>query len=276
MELNKDKFELISFNIQTDNCNLKVLKTLPFFNELTMYATSNEVTISPSLHVKDLGITIDNQLNWNQHIFNISKKAKQISGWILSVFYSRNKVPMLILFKSLIRSRLEYCCEVWNPHQTQYINQIENIQRSFTFKIDGMRDFNYWERLERLGIRSLQRRREKLVILHVWKVLHHVYPNTINLTFREHQRSGAIKAILKPLPRLQGKSLTTFEESFAVRSAKLWNCLPPNISKISTLQTFKTKLSNFLKLIPDTPPIPGYPYLNNNSLIHQCLCLKSN
>ena len=231
MELNKDKFEFISHKINTDNNNLKLLKVLPLYNEYSIYNTSNQHSISPSDYVKDLGITIDNKLNWNQHIFTISRKAKQITGWILSVFYSRDKNTMLTLFNSLVRSKLEYCCEIWSPHLIKNINTIEKIQSSFTYRIEGMKELNYWDRLSTLNIMSLQRRRERQTLLHVWKILNKVYPNTINLNFKNHQRSGAIRAIMKPLPKLQGRALTVYEESFLIKAAKLWNILPLNYQR---------------------------------------------
>ena len=105
------------------------------------------------------------------------------------------------------------------------------------------------------------------LILHTWKILNNMNPNSINLNFKEHARTKAIVAILKPLPKLQGKSLTTYEESFLIKSAKLWNILPPNLTKITFLYSFKIELNKFLSQIPDQPPFPTYPYQNDNSLL---------
>ena len=134
---------------------------------------------------------------------------------------------------------------------------------------------NYWERLKELEIRSLQRRREMLIIMHVFKIKINViklnvYPNTIDLNFKISNRTNAIKTVLKPLPRVQGKLLTLYEESFIIKAAKLWNILPPNITHISSLNSFKHELTNFLNTVPDEPPLPGYPFRNNNSLLQQC------
>ena len=177
---------------------------------------------------------------------------------------------MLTLFSSLVRSRLEYCCEIWNPHLLKDIRRVEQIQRSFTSRIWGMKDLDYWCRLQKLQIRSLQRRREKIIIMHTWKILNGFYPNEINLEFKEHRRTNSLKAILKPLPKIKGQILTQYENSFIIKSAKLWNILPPQLTKINDLNIFKAKLNKFLNDIPDKPPLPNYPYLNNNSLIDHC------
>ena len=107
MKLNNNKFEFLSHDLNTTNHKLTLLKELPFFNELKSYIVSDNIVISPSTHVRDLGVIIDNKLTWNIHYNTICKKAKQLSAWILHTFYSRDKSTMLVLFKSLIRSRLD-------------------------------------------------------------------------------------------------------------------------------------------------------------------------
>ena len=276
MELNQNKFEFISFKLNTDNVNLKLLKSLPLYNEYLTYKITESIDLSASLWVRDLGIFIDNKLNWSQHISKITQKCKQICGWILSVFYSRENTLMMTLFNYLIRSRLEYGCELWNPYLIRDINSIEQIQRSFTYKIRNIKHLNYWERLSILNITSLQRRREKIIILHIWKILNNQYPNSMNIEFKEHNRNKAIKVVLKPLPKLKGLALSKYEESFHIKGGKLWNVLPPDLTKIPILNNFKIKLQKFLDKIPDKPPLPGYPYQNDNSIIKQCLHLNNN
>ena len=68
------------------------------------------------------------------------------------------------------------------------------------------------------------------------------------------------------MPRVSGALLTKFEESFVIKAAKLWNILPSHITLITNLNHFKAELDKFINNLPDLPPIPGYPYQNNNSL----------
>ena len=69
------------------------------------------------------------------------------------------------------------------------------------------------------------------------------------------------------MPKITGSLLTKFEECFIVKAVKLWNVLPPVITHLTELNSFKSGLDNFLMNTPDLPPIPGYPYQNNNSLL---------
>ena len=74
-------------------------------------------------------------------------------------------------------SRLDYGCQLWSPYLTKYINMVERVQRSFTRFISGMAGLSYTERLTVLKLYSLQRRRERYIIIYVWKILEGLVPN---------------------------------------------------------------------------------------------------
>ena len=54
---------------------------------------------------------------------------------------------------------------------------VENVQRSFTRFISCMAGLSYTERLTVLKLYSLQRRRERYIIIYVWKILKGLVPN---------------------------------------------------------------------------------------------------
>ena len=62
------------------------------------------------------------------------------------------------------------------PHLTKHINMIEKTQWSFSRYIYGMQGLSYPERLTVLKLYSLQLRRERYIIIYVWKILYQV-PN---------------------------------------------------------------------------------------------------
>ena len=120
------------------------------FNHLCFSASSDmsvcsNAYISPEMnliaqheHIKDLGVFMSADCSFDHHISVISKKCSSIAGWILRTFTSRDRTPMLTLFKSIVLSRLDFGCQLWSPHQAKHINSIEKVQRSFTKHISGM------------------------------------------------------------------------------------------------------------------------------------------
>ena len=242
------------------------LANLPFDIQNPAYSMSDGHSLSPSSSVPDLGIKFTDDLSWSKHISEIARSASSTAAWVLNVFKSREQHVMITIYKSLIRSRLEYCSPLWNPSRIGDIRILEGVQRSFTAKIHKLSDSSYWDRLTALKILSLQRRRERFIIFHMWKILNGKAPNDLSFTFVKCD--DRIKCPLKPLPRSQARIQTLFEDSFVVTGPKLWNLLPKQLTFIDTFTAFKTALDRFLELIPDRPPVEGYHSSNNNSLLH--------
>ena len=137
-------------------------------------------------------------LSLHVHIQQLTVKANSVASWLLSVFYSREKNEMLTLYKSLVRSHLEYCCPLWHPYKIGDIQILENIQRNFTRKIYGFSRLHYWNRLKAFDLMSLQRRRERYIVLHVWKFLNDRIPNDLKIVFKPPLTTG-IRAVIHPL-----------------------------------------------------------------------------
>ena len=154
MKLHPDKFVFVNFNCRSNRFFL--LGHLPFYNENICYLSSGKV-LETSSSVKDLGVTFTPELSWSTHVCSIVKSAKKKAGWALSAFRDRSPCTMLTLYKSLIRSLLEYNCPLWNGLSLQEVRDIEAVQRSFTSKIKCPSNIqNYWDRLQFLHLMSLQ------------------------------------------------------------------------------------------------------------------------
>ena len=190
-----------------------------------------------------------------------------MAAWTLSAFRDRSEFVMLTLYKSLVRSKLEYCCPVWNPSKLTDIRKLEDIQRSYTKKILGCQKLTYHERLVKLKLLSLQRRRERYCIIHVWKIKNGMAPNDIEIKFANHQRLGAKASIPAVNRKAQMSIRADYDRSFRVRAAQLFNMLPADLRSVCTLETFKCGLGRFLEQYPDTPPVTGYTGVNDNSLL---------
>ena len=113
---------------------------------------------------------------------------------------------------------------------------------------------------------SLQRRRERYVILHMWKLLNKKVSNDIGVSFQESPRFGKVAVIPSIRRTCSIKAQSLYDASFAVRGPILWNTLPKCLKSYDNLNTFKVNLDNYLKDIPDRPPVSGYVVQNHNSL----------
>ncbi|MCP4252991.1 MAG: hypothetical protein GY775_06210, partial [Candidatus Scalindua sp.] len=260
MEFNENKFEQMSHGA-TQNVKAGV------------YYTKSGKKIKENKTIKDLGVLTSKNVSFSEHIDDIILTSKSKSGLLLRTFKTREAGPMMTMFNSYIRSKMEYCCLIWNPQKKDDIDRIERIQKNFTSKISGLEEVNYHERLKRLRIYSLERRRERFLIINAWQQLEGIKENALKLETGREGRRRCIKSAAIPTT-IDGKHRTQIQNSTARQMERLFNALPYEIQKITNvkLDTFKSHLDKWLKSIPDTPKIDDYGVTvgaETNSIIKQ-------
>ena len=73
------------------------------------------------------------------------------------------------LYRALVRPQLEYCAQVWSPHYRKDVVALDRVQWRFTRMLPGMEHLSYEERLDRLGLFSLEQRRLRGELIEVYK-----------------------------------------------------------------------------------------------------------
>ncbi len=116
---------------------------------------SKKVELSESDCEKDLGVYVDCGLKFEYHIETIVKKANQMTGLLWQTFKYMDQPMFKTLYKSMIRSHLEYAAPVWSPHLWKLAEEIEMVQRRATKRVPGLRDLSYEEQLRRLELPTL-------------------------------------------------------------------------------------------------------------------------
>ena len=80
---------------------------------------------------------------------------------------------MLIYSKTLtfIRRHLEYCIQAWSPYLRGEIEELEKFQRRATKIVPAFEDLPYGERLEKLGLTTLEERRARGDLIETFKII---------------------------------------------------------------------------------------------------------
>ena len=180
---------------------------------------------------------------------------------------------MLTMHKSYVLSRLEYNSPVWSPMLLCDITKVEAVQRSFTSKITGIDHLNYWQRLSSLRLYSLQRRRERFMIIHIWKIYKQFAPNDSDFQFYNHDRLGPQCRRINYPCRVASTRTLRFN-SFSCTGPRLFNIIPGYIKNSTNLATFKGRLDKLLQTLTDEPPTPGYRSAHSNSLLEMVRCIN--
>ena len=108
---------------------------------------------------KDLGVIMDSELNFTEHISSKIRIANAMVGLIRRSFSYLDCQSFKKMYTAVVRPHLEYAQAVWSPNSRKYINMLENVQIRATKLVDELGKMEYPERLKRLDLPTLLFRR---------------------------------------------------------------------------------------------------------------------
>ena len=118
-----------------------------------------------------LGVIIDENLSWSEHIISVSSKAKRTLGIIYRQFYLCDKATLLTMYKSLVLPMLDYCCFVWDPYLVKHVKILESVQIFACRIATGLWDMSHDQLRSRCNLPLLSVRRQYFKYCFVYKAL---------------------------------------------------------------------------------------------------------
>lgn len=152
MKLHPDKCVFMNFTMKRSN-------------DVMFDYSLGESSLNRVYEMKDLGVYFTPNLNFSLHVNKIVSKSFQMLGFVKRItkdFSDTN--TLMMLYNSYIRSRLEYCSQIWNPSSTAKINKLERVQKKFLKHLSYKRrvmykQLSYEELCCNFNVKSLQSRR---------------------------------------------------------------------------------------------------------------------
>ena len=140
----------------------------------TMQTENGPQAIEKVANEKDLGVIIDSKLTFRDHISAKVNLANRNLGIIFRTFTYLDTEMFMSLYKSLVRPHLEYATVIWSPLYKKDRISIENVQRRATKLVRACKNLSYPERLRKLGLPTLEYRRQRADIIQVYKILNDI------------------------------------------------------------------------------------------------------
>ena len=192
---------------------------------------------------KDLGVTFEKSLSFNLHICNIVKKANSRLGIILKIFKSKHVSSVLTLYKSYVRSILEYSSIVWSPYTLGNIDRIESVQKRFCNSIPSIRSLDYKDQLRVLTIFSLKARRLRYQLIFVFKIIKGFVDVNFDDYFQFSTAHSTRSHRLSLVPKFSRNNYRRF--FFTVDIINFWNELSDTEINVESISNFKRSVERF-------------------------------
>ena len=210
----------------------------------------NGSTIKQVKHKKTLGIIIDNELKWTEHI---EEQCRKLSSAIALLRRAKPYVPhndLLCMYNSLVLPYFTYCSTVWNDGNKTNLEKLYKMQKRAARTITGsnydIRSKTIFWNLGWSPIENIFKRRELLI---TFKAIRCIAPEYICDMFAYcenvyHQMRSNRRKLLLDKPKR-----SFMKKSFSYRGAYAWNTLPTEILDIHeqlSVYSFKAILTRHL------------------------------
>ena len=240
-----DWSKLSGLNLAIHKCSIMSSKG----NEISSYSI-NGVQLNYSNTYTDLGVIINHNLSFNDHIDNIIRKAYRMINIIFQVFRCNKHVPLTLAYMSYVRPVLEYASSLWNPSIPFRTNgnstKLELVQRLFTRKFFfrcNLGSLEYPDRLLFLKLKSLSSRRHVADMVLTYKIVNGLVDVDVDdflWTYTNHLRGPSVK-----IKRDISKNNRS-HNFFSNRVSATWNNLPAHLTVMTSLPLFKSGVSAIL------------------------------
>ena len=197
--------------------------------------------------VKDLGILISDNLKWTPYLNQIKSKASRLCCLILRSFKTNNLETYKTAYNTYIRPIMEYNTSIWTPHLKSEIKLIESVQQKFTKSVCKKLNLsfnNYSERLNIMGMESLECRRVRFDLILLYKMYNNLIDVNLDNFFQPSlvQNKYNLRRHKCTLVKPPIAKTATRYKFFTYRIINLWNKLPEEVVTSRSLNLFKFRL----------------------------------
>ena len=203
--------------------------------------------IEQKTSVKYLGVILDNQMEWKDHINLVSSKVSRAIGMIK---YAKKVLPtnlLKMLYLGLVEPHFRYYCSVWGACRVISRKTLDKLQNRAIRIITNGYDMSVGPLLRQLQLPSISDMIMQESASIVYKALNAEAPlylteqltRVSDITIRTLRSSNLS---LRP-PRLKSRH---GQNCFVYRGSSIWNSLPSEIKSSRTFGSFQRKLKAML------------------------------
>ena len=191
---------------------------------------------------------VRNDCDMTQHVESISKKAHTILTQLKRSICYRDTVVLPKIYKTFVRPTIEYAGQVWNPSKVGDVKTLEKVQRRAMRLVNIGEKRSYTEKLECVGLPTLEARRKRGDLLETFKILNG-FSSLDKEQFFTHvqdRHDMGTRSHANNLLVMEKCSLNVRKNFFSCRVINDWNTLPEYVRHSTSINNFKNNYDSFI------------------------------
>ena len=199
-------------------------------------------SISVSHDVKSLGVVIDEELSFDTHVDRLCQSAQYHIRALRHIRHSLSSDVAKTIACSIVGSRIDYCNSLLYGISDKNITKIQKVQNTVARVVSGHRKFDritpVLRSLHWLPIKNRIKFKYSTIIFKTLQNREPVYLRNLI----SHKPDNGLRSDAKCLLNVPPCKTVLASRAFTVAAPTVWNEIPLDIRKCTSLSNFKLKL----------------------------------
>ena len=177
-----------------------------------------------------LGVTIDKELSFSDHVLNLLKKGNQKLHGLARISQYVNNEKLKMIMRTFIQSQFNYCPLLWMFHSRTLNNKINKLHERALRLVYRNDNLNFQELLDLDNSVTIHQKNLLRLAIEMYKVKNNFAPVPMKNLFEERNINNNLrKETSWIVPKVRTVNYGT--ETVRYRGPKMWEALPSSLKK---------------------------------------------
>lgn len=236
---------MINFSLQLNPGKTQIMVVAPpsVLKEITIHGVMlpGGICVRFKSTSKNLGIYMDERLNFNMHVINIKKDCFRLLRNICKRRFLFTHDQLKLLVNSLVVCKIDYCNALFYGISEHCLNELQRVQNAAAKAIVGLYKHDHMgDTIKNLHWLPIKSRINYKILLLVYKCLNGLSPDYLSSLLTYSGQGHSVYLLEPKVHTIHG------DRAFGKCGPKMWNALPDHVKYASTLLDFKSQLKTHL------------------------------